>query len=65
VAAGMVAPIAEADPSERALLGLGLASARSYPHFVEELSKQSGRECGFLRCGTLLVARDADESEAL
>lgn len=65
VAAGMLAPISEAVLSERALLSLGLASARCYPAFVEDLESASGGPCGYLRCGTLLGARDADEAEAL
>jgi glycine oxidase len=65
VAAGMVAPIAEALPTEQPLMRLGLASARTYPEFVDELSEASGADPGYLRSGTLLVARDADEAEAL
>jgi glycine oxidase len=60
VAAGMLAPIAEAAPSEEPLLELGLASASLYPRFVAELGAR-----GYTDCGTLLVARDADEAEAL
>ena len=66
VAAGMVAPIAEARAGEEALLELGLASARTYPRFVSELARAAGREdVGYLECGTLLVARDGDEAESL
>ncbi|HWK18658.1 MAG TPA: glycine oxidase ThiO [Solirubrobacteraceae bacterium] len=65
VAAGMLAPITEADPREQPLLALGQASAAAYPRFVEELSEASGMNPGYLPCGTLMVARDADESEAL
>jgi glycine oxidase len=65
VAAGMLAPMAEADPGEQSLLALGLASARAYPDFVRELTRESGCEPGYMRCGALLVARDADEAEAL
>jgi glycine oxidase len=65
VAAGMLAPISEADPSEQALLRLGLAGARAYPEFVEELGDASGQELGHLSCGTLVLARDRDEAEAL
>jgi glycine oxidase len=65
VAAGMLAPIAEALPTEQPLMRLGLASARSYPEFVDELSDASGADTGYLRCGTLLAARDGDEAEAL
>jgi glycine oxidase len=65
VAAGMLAPVSEADPSEQPLLRLGLASARLYPEFVDELREASGRDPGYLPCGTLMVARDRDEAEAL
>lgn len=65
VAAGMVAPIAEADPAERPLLELGIASARAYPEFVAELEALTGADAGYLRCGTLMVGRDRDEAEAL
>ena len=65
VAAGMLAPITEADPGEQPLLALGQASAAAYPSFVEELSEASGMDTGYLPCGTLMVARDADEGEAL
>jgi glycine oxidase len=61
----MLAPIAEADPSERSLLRLGLAAASSYPRFVADLREGSGLDPGYLPCGTLLVARDGDEAEAL
>lgn len=65
-AAGMLAPIVEATPGEEPLLDLGLRSARLYPGFVAELSAAAGqRGVGYTPCGTLLVARDADEAEAL
>ena len=65
VAAGMLAPVSEADPSEQSLLALGLASAARYPAFVEELAEASGIDPGYLPCGTLVLARDADEAAAL
>jgi glycine oxidase len=65
VAAGMLAPIAEADPAEGSLLRLGIASAQAYPEFVAELQALTGADAGYLRCGTLTVARDRDEAEAL
>jgi glycine oxidase len=65
VAAGMLAPITEASLSERPLLELGLQSAAVYPEFVRELRDASGIDPGYLECGSLLVARDADEAEAL
>lgn len=65
VAAGMIAPIAEAEPSEPALLALARESAARYPAFVDELAQATGADPGYRRFGTLLVARDADEAEAL
>jgi glycine oxidase len=65
VAAGMLAPVSEALATEQPLMRLGLASALAYPDFVAELSDASGVDTGYLRCGTLLVARDRDEAEAL
>ena len=64
-AAGMLAPVAEVTPGERPLLALGLRSAELFASFVSELQRASGRPVGYRRCGTLLVARDADEAAAL
>jgi glycine oxidase len=65
VAAGMLAPISETLATELPLMRLGLESVSLYPQFVEELIDASGMEPGYLRCGTLLAARDGDEAEAL
>jgi glycine oxidase len=65
VAAGMVAPISEASPSEPALLALALESAAMYPAFVAELEAETGMSTGYRRCGSLFVARDADEAAVL
>ncbi len=65
VAAGMIAPIAEADPTEQPLLSLALASASAYPEFVGELRACSGIDPGYLTCGTLMSARDEDEAIVL
>jgi glycine oxidase len=65
VAAGMLAPITEASLAERAVLELGLSSASLFPSFAEELREASGLDPGYLRCGTLVAARDGDEAEAL
>jgi glycine oxidase len=65
VAAGMLAPISEARVGERGLLALSRASLDRYPAFVAELAEASGRDPGYRACGTLLVARDRDEAEAL
>jgi glycine oxidase len=65
VAAGMLAPITEADAGELELLELGLRSARAWPGFAEELAAFSGADPELRRCGALVVARDADEAAAL
>jgi glycine oxidase len=65
VAAGMLAPISEATPTERALLALGVRAAAIYERFAAQLADASGLDPGYLACGTLAVARDADEAEAL
>lgn len=66
VAAGMLAPVTEADPGELALLELGLRSAAMWPAFAAELSAASGGlDAGLRRCGALVVARDGDEAAAL
>lgn len=64
-AAGMLAPTTEADAREPELLRLGLRAAGAWPEFAAELERASGMDPGYLRCGTLVVARDADEAEAL
>ena len=65
VAAGMLAPVTEARLTERPLLELGIASARRYPGFVAELEAATGIDTGYQQVGTLVVARDRDEAEAL
>jgi glycine oxidase len=65
VAAGMLAPVSEADAGERALLRLGLDSARRWPEFAAELEEAGGLRVDLRLQGTLLVARDRDEAEWL
>lgn len=65
VAAGMLAPVTEARLTEIPLLELGVASAALYPQFTDELHAQTGIDTGYERFGTLVVARDRDEAEAL
>jgi glycine oxidase len=60
VAAGMLAPASEAEFGEDALAGLGLRSAERFPAFYAELG-----DAGLREHGTLAVARDRDEAEAL
>jgi glycine oxidase len=65
VAAGMLAPVAEANFGEDALLDLSLRAAAEFPAFCTELAEASGIDPGLRRSGTLVVARDRDEAEAL
>jgi glycine oxidase len=65
VAAGMLAPVAEANFGEDALLDLSLRAAAGFPAFCAELAEASGVDPGLRRSGTLVVARDRDEAESL
>ena len=65
VAAGMLAPVTEAEFGEERLLHLNLLSAEMYPQFIEELAEQTGSDCGYRRSGTLMVARDGDDLRVL
>jgi glycine oxidase len=64
-AAGMLAPVTEAEFGEDALLELGLRAAREFAGFCDELAEASGRDPGHRRTGTLAVARDRDEAAEL
>jgi glycine oxidase len=65
VAAGMLAPVGEANWGEEESMRLGLASARAWPGFAAELAVDSELEVGYLSCGALHVALDRDEAEEL
>jgi glycine oxidase len=65
VAAGMLAPVTEAEFGAEKLLQLNLRSNEMYGAFIEELTDTVGRDVGYRRCGTLLVARDADDRRVL
>jgi glycine oxidase len=66
-AAGMLAPVTEAEfgAHGEALLELGVEAARRWPAFAGELSAEAGLDTGLRETGTLVVARDRDEAEAL
>src|SRR3954454_15568141 len=67
VAAGMLAPVAEVEVGEagRRLLDLSLASLERWPAFADELREATGIDVGLRRSGTLVLARDSDEAEAV
>jgi glycine oxidase len=58
-AAGMLAPVSEAEVGHTELLDDGLAAAAAWPAYAAELGVE------LHTAGTLLVARDRDEAEAL
>ena len=65
VAAGMLAPVTEADFGEGELLELNLAAAERWPGFAAELTAESGLSTGFRETGALVVAADRDDAEEL
>jgi glycine oxidase len=65
VAAGMLAPVTEAEFGEQGLLRLGLASRELWPSFAAELEEQSGCSTGFRETGAVVVAADRDDAEEL
>lgn len=65
VAAGMLAPVTEVNYGEEELLALNVDAAARYPSFAEELSRASGIDLELTRKGTLFVALDRDQKEAL
>ncbi|MBD5786848.1 glycine oxidase ThiO [Cellulosimicrobium terreum] len=60
-AAGMLAPVTEADFGEDAALRLHLAAARAWPGFAADLEAATGRDVGLRTAGTLTVAYDTDD----
>jgi glycine oxidase len=64
-AAGMLAPVSEANFGEQSLIALNLESARRYPSFVAELESETGMVTGYRQSGALTVALDRDQAELL
>jgi glycine oxidase len=64
-AAGLLTPVTDAEFGEEALMRLSLESAELYPAFAAELEHVTGHEVGYERTGSLYVALDRDEVEAL
>jgi glycine oxidase len=65
VAAGMLAPVTEAEFGEERLLALNLASAKMWPAFAAELAERSGLDTGYRARGALVAAVDRDDGEEL
>jgi glycine oxidase len=64
-AAGMIAPVGEAEFGEAVVVALNRDSAARYPSFIAELELDAGRSAGYRQTGTLHVAVDPDEQAAL
>jgi glycine oxidase len=65
VAAGMIAPVAEAGFDDPESVEFGRASRARYPSFVEELSADAGTPVAFDGSGSLVVAIHRDDVEAM
>ena len=65
VAAGMLAPVTEADFGEETLLRANLESRRMWPAFASELETLTGLEVGYRETGALVVAADRDDAGEL
>ena len=65
VAAGMLAPVTEADFGEEGPLRVNLAGRARWPAFAAELEEVSGLPTGYRDSGALVVAADRDDAEAL
>ncbi|MFJ8580247.1 glycine oxidase ThiO [Micromonospora sp. NPDC093277] len=61
VAAGMLAPVAEAYFGEHELTGLLTESAARWPAFAAELTEAAGTDVGYRTEGTLVVGLTADD----
>ena len=65
VAAGMLAPVTEADFGEEGPLRVNLAGRDRWSAFAAELEEQSGLPTGYRDSGALVVAADRDDGEGL
>ena len=65
VAAGMLAPVTEADFGEERPLRVNLLARERWPAFAAELEEVTGLPTGYRDSGALVVAADRDDAEAL
>lgn len=65
VAAGLLAPVAEAETTPPALLQLGLESRAIYPDWIAAIEQAGGLDAGYAPHGSLLVALDEDQARTL
>jgi glycine oxidase len=64
-AAGMLAPVSEAESEEAALIDLALAGHALWPGFADELTAAAGLPIDYWPCGGLHLALNRDEVERL
>jgi glycine oxidase len=64
-AAGMLAPVTEAEFGEEELLRLNMAGRAEWPGFAAELSERSGLDIDYAETGALFVAADRDDVDEL
>lgn len=60
-AAGMLAPVTEAQIGEEEIISMNLAAAARWPSFARELEDVAGTRVGYEASGTLVVAVDASD----
>lgn len=65
VAGGMLAPSAEVQFEEMGLYHVACESLSRWPSFADELKTETGLDVGYRTEGTLIVAVDRDDAEAL
>jgi glycine oxidase len=65
VAAGMLAPVTEADFGEDGPLRANMLARERWPGFAAELEEVTGLPTGYRDSGALVVAADRDDAEAL
>jgi len=65
VAAGMLAPVFEAEDQPEVLTELCLESARRYPAFVADVERTAGRRTRYREEGTLWLALNRDDQQEL
>ncbi len=65
VAAGMLAPVTEADFGQQELLALNLEGRALWGEFAAELRELTGSSCGYADSGCLVVAADRDDAAEL
>jgi glycine oxidase len=65
VAAGMLAPVTEADFGEEGPLRVNLLARERWSGFAAELEEVTGLPTGYRDSGALVVAADRDDAEAL